>query len=74
MMDVDAISRRLDEREHESWLDYITHCVEIAGFKPCQNALAFESPDGTRRISIYELDRALMHAPAQVVIQQIAQA
>lgn len=73
MIDIETAAARLDERPHENWLDFMTHCAEIAGYGVCTNALAFESEDGSRRIDLYELDKALMHAPAQVVIAQLAQ-
>lgn len=73
MIDIETAAARLDERPHENWLDFMTHCAEIAGYHVCAHALAFESDDGNRRIELYELDRALMHAPAQVVITQLAQ-
>lgn len=73
MIDIETAADRLDERPHENWLDFMTHCAEIAGFHICEHALAFESEDGNRRIGLFELDRALMQAPAQVVIAQLAQ-
>lgn len=72
MMDLAYISSRLEERSHGDWLDFLEHCVEIAGYQRCMNSLAFETPDGAKRIDLYELDRWMMQAPAQMVIQQIA--
>lgn len=74
MMDMQVISDRLDERAHENWLDFMTHCAEIAGFHLGLNFLGYENDAGDRRISLYELDKWLMQAPAQVVIAQIATA
>lgn len=72
MIDIDAAAVRLDERSHENWLDFVTHCAEIAGFTVCAHALAFENDRGDRRIGLFELDTWLMQAPAQVVIAQLA--
>lgn len=74
MIDIETAANRLDERPHENWLDFVNHCAEIAGFHVCPHALAFENERGDRRIDLFELDRWLMQAPAQVVIAQLAAA